>query len=83
MLKLTDKIVYKADIETNDRISETEFTSKYNSHAMSFRNQTHENDLELSKFIWSLKDQNKEFDIPCFILLDQTCESLPLEKASN
>ena len=60
---MTDKIVYKADIETNDRISETEFTSKYNSHAMSFRNQTHENDLELSKFIWSLKDQNKEFDI--------------------
>ena len=83
MLKLTDKIVYKADIETNDRISETEFTSKYNSHAMSFRNQTHQNDLELSKFIWSLKDQNKEFDIQCLILLDQTCESLPLEKASN
>ena len=50
---------------------------------MPFRNWTHQNDLELSKFIWSLKDQNKEFDIPCFILLDQTCESLPLEKASN
>ena len=63
LLKLTDKIVYKADIETNDGISETEFTSKYNNHTMSFRNRTHENDLELSKFIWSLKDQNKEFDI--------------------
>ena len=50
---------------------------------MPFRNWTHQNDLELSKFIWSLKDQNKEFDIPRFILLDQTCESLPLEKASN
>ena len=74
MLKLTDKIVYKAEVETNDGInelstkvnfgiSETEFTSKYNNHTMSFRNRTHENDLELSKFIWSLKDQNKEFDI--------------------
>ena len=74
MLKLTNKIVYKAEVETNDGInelstkvnfgiSETEFTSKYNNHTMSFRNRTHENDLELSKFIWSLKDQNKEFDI--------------------
>ena len=74
MLKLTYKIVYKAESETDDGInelstkvnfgiSETEFTSKYNNHTMSFRNRTHENDLELSKFIWSLKDQNKEFDI--------------------
>ena len=74
MLKLTYKIVYKAESETdhginelstkvNFGISETEFTSKYNNHTMSFRNRTHENDLELSKFIWSLKDQNKEFDI--------------------
>ena len=60
---MTDKIVYKADIETNDGISHRELTSEYNNHAMSFRNRAHENDLELSKFIWSLKDQNKEFDI--------------------
>ena len=77
--KLTNKIVYKAEVETNDGInelstkvnfgiSETEFTSKYNNHTMSFRNRTHENDLELSKFIWSLKDQNKEFDIMVYFL---------------
>ena len=47
----------------NDGINETEFTSKYNNQTISFTNWTHENDLELSKFIWSLKDQNKEFDI--------------------
>ena len=74
MLKLTYKIVYKAESETdhginelstkvNFGISETEFTSKYNNHTMSFRNRTHKNDSKLSKFIWSLKDQNKEFDI--------------------
>ena len=74
MLKLIDKIVYKAEVETNDGIkelsrkvnfgiSETEFKFKYNNHTMSFRNRTHENDSKLSKFIWSLKDQNKEFDI--------------------
>ena len=60
---MTNKIVYKADIETNDGISKTEFTSKYSNPAMSFRNWTHENDLKLSKLIWSLKDQNKAFGI--------------------
>ena len=35
---------------------------------MSFRNRTHENDTELSKYIWSLKDQNKDFDIKWSIL---------------
>ena len=84
---MTDKIVYKADIETNDGISETEFTSKYNNHTMSFRNRTHENDLELSKFIWSLKDQNKEFDIQWSIFKKnfriKIVQPLPLEKASS
>ena len=60
IVKIDRKIIYKADIETNDGISKTEFTSKYTNHTMLFRNRTHENALELSKFIWSLKDQNKE-----------------------
>ena len=71
---MTGKVVYKAEVETNDGfnelstkfnvgISEKEFTSKYNNHTMSFRNRTHENDSKLPKFIWSLKDQNKEFGI--------------------
>ena len=71
---MTDKIVYKAESETNDGINElstevnfgireTEFTTKYNNHTISFRNRTHESDSKLSKLIWSLKDQNKEFDI--------------------
>ena len=74
MLKLTEKIASTDQVETNDDInelsikvnfgiSETEFKFKYNNHTMSFRNRTHENDSKLSKFIWSLKDQNKEFDI--------------------
>ena len=74
MLKLTDKIVYKAELETNHDtnelstevnfgISETEFTTKYNNHTMLFRNQTLESDSKLSKFLWGLKDQNKEFHI--------------------
>ena len=71
---LINKIVYKAEIETNNDtnelstkvyfgISETEFKSRYKNHTMSFRNRTHENDTELLKYIWSLKDENKDFDI--------------------
>ena len=71
---MTYKIVYKAEVATNDginelstkvnfSINEKEFTIKYNNHTMSFRNRTHKNDSKLLKFIWSLKDQNKEFDI--------------------
>ena len=67
---MTDKFVYTAEVETNNGInelstkvnfgiSETEFKSKYNNHTISFRNRTHENDSELSKF----KDQNKKLDI--------------------
>ena len=74
MLKLTDKTVCKAKVETNDGINElytkdnfgmsgTGCKSKYNNHTISFRNRAHENDSKLSKFIWSLKDQNKEFNI--------------------
>ena len=76
---LINKIVQKTEIETKNDInelstkvyfgiSETEFKSRYNNHTMSFRNQTHENDTELSKYIWSLKDENKDFDIKWSIL---------------
>ena len=79
MSKLIDKIFYKAEVETNDGISElstkvnigiseTEFTTKYNNRTMSFRNQTNESDSKLSKLIWSLKVQNKELDIKWSIL---------------
>ena len=96
---LTNKIVYKAEVETNDGInklstkvyfgiSETEFKSRYNNHTMSFRNRTHKNDTELSKYIWNLKDQNKNFDIKWSILkkysgyriVSKSCDLCLLEK---
>ena len=48
--------------KVNFGISEIEFIFMHNNHTMPFRNQTHENDFKLSKFICSLKDQSKEFD---------------------
>ena len=100
---LTNKIVYKAEVKTNDGIyelstkiyfgiSKTECKSRFNNHTMPYRNRTHENDTELLKYIWSLKDQNKDFDIKQSILkksfrysiVSKSCNIYLLEKkASN
>ena len=96
---LTNKVVYKAEVKTNDGInelstkvyfgiSETEFNSRYNNHTISFKNWTHENDTELSKYIWSLKGQNKELNIKWFIfkkssrysIVSKSCSLCLLEK---
>ena len=96
---LINEVVYKAEIETyNDtnelstkvyfRIRETEFKSRYNNHTMSFRNRTHENDTKLSKYIWSLKDESKNFNIKWSILkkssgysiISKSCNHCLLEK---
>ena len=90
---LNNKIVYKAEIETNDvisesstkvyfGISETKFKFRYSNHAMSFRNRTPENDSELSKYIWSLKDENKDFDIKWSILKKSSAYSI-VSKSCN
>ena len=70
------------------RISKTDFKSRYNKNTLSFRNQTHENDTELSKYIWSLKDENKDFDIRWSIfkkssgysIVSKSCNLCLLEK---
>ena len=70
------------------RISKADFKSRYNKNTLSFRNQTHENDTELSKYIWSLKDENKDFDIRWSIfkkssgysIVSKSCNLCLLEK---
>lgn len=66
---LATAIIYKADVEY-DGIKrsyygqcEGEFKSRYNNHTKSFRHAKNRNDTELSKLIWSLKDQDKEYDL--------------------
>ena len=96
---LTNKIVYKPEVETNDginelstkvyfSISETELQSRNNNHTMSFRNRTHKNDTEFSKYVWSIKDQNKDFDVKRSIfkkssrysIISKSCNLCLLEK---
>ena len=55
---------------------------------MSFRNRTHKNDTKLSKYMWSLKDENNDFDIKWsifkkssgFSLVSKSCNLCLLEK---
>ena len=92
---LTNKVVCKAEVKTNDGInelstkvyfgiSETEFKYRYKNHTMSFRNQTYENDTELLKYIWNVKDQNKDFHIKWSIfrysIVSKSCNLYFLEK---
>ena len=54
-------MVCKAEVSTNTiykeyyGASEGEFKSRYNNHKQSFRNISHINDTELSKYLWNLK----------------------------
>ena len=54
-------MVYKAEVSTNTtykeyyEASEGEFKSRYNNHTQSFRNISHINDTELSKYLSKLK----------------------------
>ena len=69
-------IVYQATVipkETSNKqtyigISSTEFKARYNNHKSSFTHPNKRNTTELSKYIWSLKDQDIDFDIKWKIL---------------
>ena len=42
---------------------EKDFKKRWNNHKTSFRLSTHEHETSLSTYIWSLKDQGKEYSI--------------------
>ena len=66
---LTRSIVYQATVIANTSehiyfgISDTEFKDRYNNHIKSFNQRRYEKETELSKFIWSLKDQGIHYSI--------------------
>ena len=73
---LTSSFVYNTNITTesditgNNYIGLTERTFKqhYMQHRLSFRNRNYSNSMELSKHIWTLKDNNTNFTINWSIL---------------
>ena len=67
---LTSKIVYSAEIITSSQqpskfylgICKTEFNTIFNNHKKSFCHRVNEKDIELSKYIWELKDKHRISD---------------------
>ena len=63
---LTSSVVYNANVTTeNDTtgknyigLTEGNFKQRYMQHKLSFRNRNYSNSTELSKHIWTLKDNN-------------------------
>ena len=62
-------MVYKAEVSTNTTYkeyygaSEGEFKSRYNNHIQSFRNISHINDTELSKYLCTLKTNGTDYHL--------------------
>ena len=66
---LATTIIYKADIKYDNIVKtyygqcEGEFKTRFNNHTKSFRHEKHRNDTELSKLVWKLKDENKDYSL--------------------
>ena len=71
---LSKGIVYQAQgtsaskTETFVGLTATEFKARFRNHQVSFNNETHKNDTELSKHIWQLKSKEQRFTIKWKIL---------------
>ena len=73
---LTSSFVYNTNITTESDITgnnyigltERTFRQCYTQHKLSFRNRNYSNSMELSKHIWTLKDNNTNFTINWSIL---------------
>ena len=68
---LTSGVVYQAKIRRKDNdkfetyvgLTTDDFKTRYRNHKTSFENKTYRNSTELSKHVWSLKDNNIEHEI--------------------
>ena len=62
-------MVHKAEVSTNTiykeyyGASDGEFKSRYNNHTQSFRDISHINDTELSKYFWMLKANGTDYHL--------------------
>ena len=63
------EVVYQATVTTGDEketyigLTATQFKARYRNQLMSFRHEKRRNETELSKYLWQLKEANREFDI--------------------
>ena len=71
---LVKEVVYQATITTAEStetyvgLTATEFKTRWRNNQMPFKHESKRNDTELSKHLWQLKDQKKDFAISWKIL---------------
>ena len=64
---LTPKVIYQADVTNNADdeykfyygLTESSFKERFRNHTKSFNHPRYQNETELSKYVWTLKHQNK------------------------
>ena len=57
---LTSQLIYQADVTFNYLgLAETTFKERYSNRKSSFNNENIKNSTELSKYVWSLRENNK------------------------
>ena len=67
-------VIYQATVTTEQNskkyigLCDTTFKSRWSNHKSSFNLEHRRKDTELSKYVWSLKDSNTDFDIKWTIL---------------
>ena len=71
---LKQSVIYQATVTTNEGkktyigLTKNSFKERFNGHKTTFKNASKRNSTELSKYIWSLKDQQKDHKIEWEIL---------------
>ena len=71
---MVDEVVYQATVTTENTtetyigLTANNFKARYGNHQMSFRHEKRKSETELSKHIWQLKGENKEFKVTWKIL---------------
>ena len=82
---MTEAVVYTATVNHDDGtnfyhgLSEGPVKARISKHYTSFRHSRYRNETELSKFIWSLQDRGKNYDIAWSI----TCKSRKYQCGSS
>ena len=73
---LVSEVVYQATVktpaaqETYSGLTANQFKARYRNHQMSFRHVKRRNETELSKHLWKLKDESKEFTVTWKIIAE-------------
>ena len=73
---LTKSLVYNAEITTTDThdsknyigVTAGTFKERFNNHKKSLKNSAYSKETELSKYVWNLKRQNRQFNIKWSII---------------